>query len=368
MLENAESNPTAKSSASQANLQPAEMQNKSDEIKSKLVIKAVRNVRRGYEADEAGRGMYRPEIKLDLQRSRLLTDSYKKTDGEPMVIRRAKALANILANIDIYIQDWEKIIGNQSSTPEGLFFGIDMNWRSVARIVRGQEGDTLLDDAGRAELAEMIAYWKGKSMSDRQQELFSGDVLKYWKFEGTFLWSHWSELGIPNYEKIFRVGLKGIIAEAQDRLAAIDNDIPADYVQQKEFLQAAIMALEAVVGFAHRYAQQARRMAATASDAENIKRLEEIAVACEWVPENPPRSFPEALQSFFFIHVVRYMEYSSLGIGVCFDKIFGPYYEKGTFAAFMGEISRTWTGLLSHVIRNLWWGGIPSGHHIGWSG
>lgn len=323
MLENADKN-----LAGPGDTQHAELGSKTDEIRSKLVIKAVRNVRRGYEADDAGRGMYRPGIKLDLQRSRLLTDSYKQTDGEPMALRRAKALSNILGNIDIYIQDWEKIVGNQSSTPEGLFFGIDMNWRSVGRIVNGQEGNTLLDDAGREELEEMISYWKGKSMSDRQQDFFSGDILKYWKFEGTFLWSHWSELGIPNYEKIFRVGLKGIIAQARERLADIDLQIPADYVKQKEFLQAVILSLEAVVGFARRYAKLARSMAATAAGPEDKKRLENIAAACEWVPENPPRTFYEALQSFFFIHVVRYLEFSSLGIGARFDKLFGPFYEK----------------------------------------
>jgi len=305
-----------------------DMTAKLEDIKSKLVIKAVRNVRRGYETDEAGRGMYRPEIKLDLQRSRLLTESYKETDGEPMVIRRARALEKILEKMDIYIQDWEKIVGSQSSTPEGLYFGIDMNWRSVKRIVRGEEGNTLLDDAGRTELAKLIDYWKGKSMSDRQQELFTGDILKYWKYEGTFLWTHWSELGIPDYEKIFRIGLKGIIAGAEKRLREIDNEVPPNYVEQKEFLQAAIIALKGVVRFANRYAEKAREMAANTYDEEDRKRLEEIAITCERVPENPPRTLLEALQSFFFVHVVRYMEYSSLGIGVRFDKIFGPYYEK----------------------------------------
>ncbi len=89
----------------------------SSDIRSRLVVKAVRNVRRGYEKDEAGRGMYRPGLKLDLQRSRLLTESYKQTDGEPMVMRRAKAFRHILANMDIYIQDWERIVGNHASTP-----------------------------------------------------------------------------------------------------------------------------------------------------------------------------------------------------------------------------------------------------------
>ena len=304
------------------------MKQKSEDIKSRLVIKAVRNVRRGYQKDEASRGMYRPGIKLDLQRSRLLTESYKETDGEPMVVRRAKALENILTKIDIYIQDWERIVGNNVSTPEGLYFGIDMNWRSVQRMVSGEEGQALLDDAGRAELGELCKYWKGKSMSDRQQKMFTGDLLKYWKYEGTFLWTHWSELGIPDYEKIFKIGLKGIIKEAEDRLREMDQKVPPDYVEQKEFIQAALIALQASVKFAHRYAQKAREMAAKASDGDDRKRLEEVAITCEWVPENPPRSLLEALQSFFFIHVIRYIEYSTLGIGVRFDKIFGPYYEK----------------------------------------
>jgi formate C-acetyltransferase len=302
------------------------MKTNTADIKSRLVIKAVRNIRRGLHEEEASRGMYRPGIKLDLQRSRLLTESYKQTDGQPMVIRRAKAMENILTKMDIYIQDWERIVGNSASFPEGLYFGIDMNWRSVQRLVTGEEGQNLLDDAGRAELAELIEYWNGKSMSDRQQGIFTGDILKYWKYEGTFFWSHWSELGIPNYETIFSIGLKSIIAQAEERLRDIEKEVPADYLSQREFLEAAIIALKAVIKYTHRYAQKARDMAAKTTDIEDKKRLREIAATCDWVPENPPRSLLEALQSFFFIHVARYIEYSTLGIGVRFDKLFGPYY------------------------------------------
>lgn len=298
----------------------------SDDIRSKLVIKAVRNVRRGYEKDES-RGMYRPGIKLDIQRSRLLTESYRETEGQPMVIRRAKGLEKVLDNMDIYIQEWERIVGNNVSTPEGLYFGIDMNWRSVKRVVSGEEGESLLDEDGRRELSELVEYWKGRCMSDIQQETYTGEVLKYWRYEGTFLWTHWSELGIPNYEKIFRIGLRGIIQEAQKRLKEIDRLVPLDYIEQKEFLQAVVIALEAVIAFAHRYSEMAQHMADEASDPDEKKRLRGIVETCRWVPENPPRSLVEALQSFFFIHIVRYLEYSTLGIGVRFDKIFGSYYE-----------------------------------------
>jgi formate C-acetyltransferase len=97
-------------------------------------------MQRGYAEDEKGRGLFRPEIKLDLQRSRLMTESFKQTDGEAMVLRRAKALAHVLENMGIFIRDWERIVGYQTSSPEGLFHPIDMNWRSVKRLVNS-EGD-----------------------------------------------------------------------------------------------------------------------------------------------------------------------------------------------------------------------------------
>ncbi|MBN2283765.1 MAG: hypothetical protein JXO48_07735 [Deltaproteobacteria bacterium] len=308
-----------------------------EHIKDKLVIKAVRNVRRGYQDEDSARGMYRPDIRLDLQRSRYLTESYRETDGLPMVLRRAKAFENILNKMDLYIQDWERLVGNAAATPEGLYFGIDMNWRSVKRVVTGQEGQALLDDEGRRELSEMVEYWKGRSISDIQQKAFTGDILKYWVYEGTFLWTHWSELGIPDYEKIFRIGLKGIMEEAQERLAAIDREVPADYIEQKEFLEAVLITLKAAIAYAHRYADLARMKAEEATEEKDRGRLLKIAEICERVPEHPPRTLQEALQSFFFIHVMRYLEYSTLGIGVRFDKVFGPYLERDLAS---GEITR----------------------------
>jgi formate C-acetyltransferase len=166
-------------------------------------------------------------------------------------------------------------------------------------------------------------------MSDIQQNMFTGEVLESWRMgkSGPAFWSHWSELGVPDYEKVLRIGLKGIIEEAEERLVEIDRTVPVDYVDQKEFLQGVIIALMAVIKFAHRYAELARSKAAESEDPEEVKRLEAIAVNCERVPEHPPQTFEQALQSFFFIHIVRSIEYSTLGIGVRFDKVFGPFYD-----------------------------------------
>ena len=297
-------------------------------LRRNLASKAVRNVQRGYTQDEKTRGLFRPEIKLDLQRSRLMTESFKTSDGEPMVLRRAKALAHVLQHMDIFIRAWERIVGYQTSSPEGLFHPIDMNWRSVQRLVNSAGGKTLLNDEERKELDELCEYWKGKCMSDRHQALFSGELAKYWKYEGTFLWTHLSELGIPDYEALFETGLSGRIEMAEARLKEIDRTIPLDYVSQKEFLQAVIIVLQAVIDFANRYAVLAKARADSETNADRKQSLEEVARTCAWVPANPPRTFLEAIQFFYFIHLVRYLEYSTLGIGVRMDHLFGPYYQK----------------------------------------
>jgi len=299
-----------------------------EQLRSKVVSRAIRNVQRGYEDDESSRGMFRPEIKLDLQRSRLMTESFKQTDGQAMVLRRAKALAHVLDNMGIFIRDYERVVGYQTADPNGLFQPIDQNWRSVKRLVNSEAGKTLLDDEGRKEFDELCAYWKGKSMSDRHQEVFTGDLAKYWRYEGTFLWSHLSELGIPDYETLFKSGLNGRVKMVEEKLEEIDRTIPVDYVEQKEFLQAAIIALKAVINFTKRYSELAKELAARETDPERKAVLEEIANTCKQVPGNPPRTFIEAVQFFFFIHLVRYLEYSTLGIGVRIDHLFGRFYEK----------------------------------------
>ncbi|MBQ6845592.1 MAG: hypothetical protein IJO61_00535, partial [Oscillospiraceae bacterium] len=51
----------------------------------------------------------KPQIEAD--RAVLLTQSYMSTEGEPMVLRRAKAFKNILEYIPITIRPDELVVG-----------------------------------------------------------------------------------------------------------------------------------------------------------------------------------------------------------------------------------------------------------------
>ena len=58
-----------------------------------------------------------PEI--ESARAVLITESYKATEGEPMIIRRAKAFEHILKYIPIIIRDEELIVGSTTIAPRG---------------------------------------------------------------------------------------------------------------------------------------------------------------------------------------------------------------------------------------------------------
>ncbi|MEW6262997.1 MAG: pyruvate formate lyase family protein [Thermodesulfobacteriota bacterium] len=299
-------------------------------LSEKISIKAVRNIRRGQETEE-GRKIYRPGVRVCLERNRLLTESYKMTEGEPIVLRQARALEHILLNMTIYIRDWEKIVGNYASSPDAVFWPIEQNWKSVHRLLNSEEGQALIDDEGRKELDRIVAYWNGKTVSDIRKRAFAGspELEKYWVYEGTMLWSQWSDQGVPNYEKVLSIGLNGIIGQAEEKLEALGKELPGDYIQRKDFLEAVVIALKAAIKWAERYAVKAEALAEKEKDAGRKKDLLEIARICRKVPAYPASTFREALQSFIFIHLIGHqIEFITLGCGIRFDMVMEPFFQK----------------------------------------
>jgi len=298
-------------------------------LRESVSIKVSRNVRQGYEKDEHKRGMYRTSTRLNVVRNRLLTESFKATEGEPMIMRRAKTTAHILRNLPVYIMPHERIVGHSGATPDDLFYPIEVNWKSAWRAMNSDDAREILDDEGRAEMEKIVEYWKGKTLSDLHKNAFKGDLEKYFKFEGTFLWSLFDSGSIPNYERLFKIGLKGLRKEAEERLQEVIDTIPDNYLDQHDFLQGVLITLDAAVDFAKRYTQRAREDAAKEDDPKRKKELEEIAKICDRVPENPPETLHEALQFFWFLTLIKgQIEFANLGGGGRFDLLFHPFYKK----------------------------------------
>lgn len=103
-----------------------------------------------------------------------------------------------------------------------------------------------------------------------------------------------------DYEKLLRLGAKGIIAEINAYRAALDLTDP-ESIEKDNFYRACLASLEGLCAYAKSYADYARRLAAEESDDARRGELEIIAANCEKVPLNPAETFYEALQCIHFV-------------------------------------------------------------------
>ncbi len=105
-----------------------------------------------------------------------------------------------------------------------------------------------------------------------------------------------------DYEKLVKIGIKGLLSEVRCRLAALDLNIPGE-VDKAEFYECCTVELEALVRLQHRYAEKARELAKDA-DARRREELLTIAEIMDKVPECPASTFREGLQSIHFFNVM----------------------------------------------------------------
>jgi formate C-acetyltransferase len=275
-------------------------------------------------------------IRINVERARLLTESFTQTEGQPMVLRWGKALAHILTNVSIHIDENELVVGSAGPPGRYAIFFPELEELFFSQEVRPTEpGDSLLLTEEDVEVInqELRPYWEGrqyhKAFVNALPEDTRSIVERYFIITPTatarssLAWNH-------DYEKVLKGGVIGIKREAEAKLAALDPLDPKQRVEKEPFLKAVILVCDGIVAFANRYAKLARQMADKEPEEERKNELVKIAEACEWVPQNPARTFHEAVQSQWFIQTVSRLEQrigGTVGNGRI-DQYFYPYYRK----------------------------------------
>ncbi len=272
-----------------------------------------------------------------IERGYWMTESYKETESEPIIIRRAKALEKILREMTIGIEDGELIVGKATSKTVGGILRPEVQWEwylEEIETVSTREWDRFapLTEEEKAKMKECLPYWKGKALFDKWRTMIPEDALKLnHKIQAAAAYclnnQHYGHIAVDN-EGVLTKGLNGIKKQVDEGLKILTLANLEDF-EKYQFLKAVNITLEAAVSFAKRYADLARSLAAKETDSQRKAELKKIAEMCDWVPANPARSFYEALQSVWFIHVVVMVE--SWGAGMSFgrpDQYFYPFYKK----------------------------------------
>lgn len=274
-----------------------------------------------------------PEI--DAERAVLVTEAYKETEHLPMILRRAKALEKVLANMTIVIRDDELIVGNQTRKPRSapVFPEFSIKWllKELDTLPKRKGDVFLVSEEVKKCLQEIAPYWEGRTCQELAEALMPEEA-KNAQRAGVFTVNNYFFNGVghvcADYAKVLTKGFNGIIAEVEDEIRCLDLTNPEDH-KKRQFLEAVIITSKAAINFARRFAQEARRLMETTSDPQRRSELEEIAKNCEWVPANPARNFYEALQSFWFVHLILQLESNGHSISpMRFDQYMYPYYKQ----------------------------------------
>lgn len=293
-------------------------------------------------------------------RALLITEAYKLYDGDIGIVKAAKVLTYLLEKLPIDVYPDELIVGDLGAAPRSaqVFPEFSMDWFIYEMLNEPfEERDQdrfLISEQTKKELLEVYDYWKGRTIQDILGAMLTEDEQKGSTMPGGRPVVH-PDLHMAggighfaaDYQKLFKDGYKGIRNDIERNLAKL-NMQDADDIKKREFYNAVLMVLDAVKKFFCRYGTIARRQAKETTDDVRRAELLQMAENVEWVSENPPRTFWEALQLYHLATNVCHIE--SNGHSVSYgrwDMMLYPFYERdmknGVISKdFAGELSENW--------------------------
>jgi len=308
---------------------------------------------------------------ISLERALLYTESHRQTEGEPVILRRAKATTWILDHVEIAIRDEELIAANRTVKPRAGIMSPEMDpyWllkELDAFPTRPQDRFAISDDDKRIYREALFPYWEKRSMKDFINGRMSDEVKAA---VSTQIFSiNQTDKGqghiIIDYPRLLTKGLGALVEELQTR---------CQQTPENHFYQATLLLLEAAQRHILRYARLADAMASRCPDSKRREELLTMASIARHNAEHKPQTFWQACQLFWFMNMVLQYESnaSSLSLGR-FDQYMLPFWQaslaQGEDPAFLNELLESlWVKcndvvLLRSTSSARYFAGFPTGY------
>ncbi len=279
------------------------------------------------------------EFNIDIQRARLITQTYRENPDMPVKLKTAYAVENILKNVDIDIYDEELLVGEIAAPAKAapIYPEFSAGWiideLENFPFDKREHDKFYITDSDRAELLEILKFWKGKTVADLVDSQLTDDQKKGCemgkKVYMTNLY-HYAGVGhfVLDYAKLLRIGFSGLISEAESKMNELSAS-DAEFDEKKTFYQAMIIELKAACKYILRYADLAADRAENEQDENRKRELLQISENCRQIAGGPAETMWQALQLWHFATTITLIE--SNGHSVSYgrmDQWLYPYYEK----------------------------------------
>lgn len=282
--------------------------------------------------------------RVSIERARLMTAAYKKYAGTYSgVLLRAHAFAYLMEHRTLCIAPGELIVGERGPAPAETPTYPEICCHTVEDFETMDSREKVFFRVGeeekRIQQEEIIPYWKDICIRKIMLEKMTPAWIDSYE-AGIF--TEFMEQRSPGHtvadDKIYRLGIRGLLEKIDAARAALDP-AAADYASRRDQLDAMAICGKGLCRLAERYAAYARELAEAEADPVRRQELLDIAAVCDRVPYNPPATFREALQAYWFCHLGIISElntWDSYSPGRL-DQHLWPFYEKETAA---GTIDR----------------------------
>ncbi|WP_092349629.1 trans-4-hydroxy-L-proline dehydratase [Desulfuromusa kysingii] len=274
------------------------------------------------------------ENTLSIERALHETAFYKENYGKYSIpVLRALNFYDHCQKKTLYIGDDELIVGERGPKPKAVPTFPELTCHSVEDFhvlnTREQQRYTISEADIETYAREVIPYWQGKTIRER---IFS-HVPDEWRaaYEAG-LFTEFMEQRAPGHTaldgKIYQTGMLDFKERITAEIAALDYLNDPEATDKAEELKAMSISCDAVIAFAARHAALAEKMATRESDPQRANELRDIADVCRWVPAHAPRTFREAIQMYWFVHLGTITElngWDAMNPGH-FDQHLAPFY------------------------------------------
>jgi len=252
--------------------------------------------------------------RICMERALLETEAYKKYEGRVSVPElRALAFKHILENKTLWIGEGELIVGEKGSSPQSApsFPEICCHTKDDLMVMNQRElvSFRVMPEDIKAQEDTVIPFWQGRALRERILD----SMTPQWKHcYAAGIFTEFMEQRGPGHtvgsRNIYQKGFADYKQEIADAIDKLDfhNDIEAH--QKREQLLAMSICCDAIMILGKRYADYARKLAATEKDATRRAELLHIAENCDVVPANKPQTYWQAIQMYWFVHIGVTME------------------------------------------------------------
>jgi len=230
----------------------------------------------------------------------------------------------------VRIEPEELVVGNMGPTPRSCQIFPEYSWEWIEG-----ELDTLekrrterfqIAEEDKKNLREVFQFWKGQSTAEIAGKIIPEES-KIASKAGLFtIGAPGTGIGhvIVDYRSVIERGFNQILQDIKSLKSKYHND-----KKKSEFYQSVEIQINAVIRFAKRFSGLANKLAEDEKDPERQKELHQIARICSKVPAEPATTFHEALQSFWFIHLLVQTESNghSMSTGR-FDQYMNPFFQE----------------------------------------